>query len=119
MTSDWSWVRGEHTECSLLASKTAGALLCLLLLTSFSSLAVAQDAGTFSHEAMFAGIGAVSVDDQTLQQNRGTGDSSSADAAAQHLAVILWDERGKGSNGTARRSVPVQQPNVSVNVVIR
>jgi len=120
MTSDRSWVRGEHSECALRGNKVAGAFLLLFLLTSFSSLAVAQDPGTLDHEAVFADIGAVGVDDQTLLETRGTGETSSTEAAGQHLAVILWDERGKGSNGTARRTAAdVQRPNVSVNVVIR
>lgn len=63
------------------------------------------------------GISATPLGDQALSQYRGTGEQGVTPATpTQHVAVILWDERGASSNGTAHNSAADYGSNQAANV---
>jgi hypothetical protein len=64
------------------------------------------------------GISATPLGNQALSQYRGTGEQGVTPATqTQHVAVILWDERSAGGNGTANNSTAGYGSNQVANVV--
>ncbi|MGH8601078.1 MAG: hypothetical protein ACRET1_10460, partial [Burkholderiales bacterium] len=63
------------------------------------------------------GISATPLGNQALSQYRGTGEQGVTPATRTHVAVILWDERSAGSNGTAHNNAAGYGSNLATNVV--
>jgi hypothetical protein len=64
------------------------------------------------------GISATPLGNQVLSQYRGTGEQGVTPATqTQHVAVILWDERGAGNGSSAHNSAAGYGSNQVSNVV--